>query len=179
MLAEISAGLGSLKAAKDIVQSLNAVKTDAAINGVMIELQGLILDAQQGLFAAQEAKSADARRIAELEQEIMRLKDWAAERERYQLTSVSSGVFTYMQKPEMRGPEPAHWLCVNCFDRGQKSVLQNRSRDVTNRYAIYSCTICKSEVRVHYANKPTYEDGGADTPEPPSPGISSVKLTRG
>ena len=56
MLAEISAGLSSLKAAKDIVQGLNALKTEAAINGVKIELQGLILDAQQGLFAAQERK---------------------------------------------------------------------------------------------------------------------------
>jgi hypothetical protein len=67
MLAEISAGLGSLKAAKDIVQGLSAAKTEAAVNGVKIDLQGLILDAQQGLFAAQEAQSADARRIADLE----------------------------------------------------------------------------------------------------------------
>ena len=67
MLAEIAGGLSSLRTMKDIVQGLNAAKTEAAINGVKIELQGLILEAQQGLFAAQEAQSSGARRIADLE----------------------------------------------------------------------------------------------------------------
>ena len=60
MLAEISAGLSSLNAAKDIVKALDGLKTQAAINEVKINLQGLILDAQQGLFAAQELQSSAA-----------------------------------------------------------------------------------------------------------------------
>ncbi len=91
MLAEISAGLSSLKAAKDIVQGLNAAKTEAAIVGVKIELQGHILEAQQSLFAAQEAQLSDTRRIAELELMIVRLKDWTAEQERYRLTDTGQG----------------------------------------------------------------------------------------
>ena len=62
MIAEISMGLSSLNAAKDIVKGLDSLRTEAAINEVKINLQGLILDAQQGLFSAQELQSEAAQR---------------------------------------------------------------------------------------------------------------------
>lgn len=156
MLAEISAGLGSLKAAKDIVQGLNAAKTEAAINGVKIELQGLILDAQQGLFAAQEAQSADARRIAQLEQEIVHLKDWSAEQQRYELKNVWRGAMAYMLKPDVRDGEPAHWLCANCFNQRRKSFMLFKGQHGGN--ASYGCDSCKSTMTVDYRRKPTYDE---------------------
>jgi hypothetical protein len=160
MLAEIASGLGSLKAAKDIVQGLNAAKTEAAINGVKIELQGLILDAQQGLFAAQEAQSADTRRIADLEQEIVRLKDWTTEKESYQLVAVDRGAFAYMPKPGMEKGEPAHWLCTNCFNHGHKSFMQHKGHGTSvggrSDEALFGCDSCKASMRVHWSNKPSY-----------------------
>jgi hypothetical protein len=154
MLAEIASGLSSLKTMKDIVQGMNAAKNEAAINGVKIELQGLILDAQQGLFAAQEAQSSDARQIAQLEQEIVKLKDWSAEKERYQLVDVWQGSVAYMPKPTMENGEPAHWLCSNCFNQGRKSFLAMQGHVGPN--SAWKCGACGTGMVISARTKPTY-----------------------
>lgn len=124
MLAEISAGLSGLNAAKQIIQGLDAIRTEAALNEVKINLQGFILEAHQGLFAAQQAQAADAARIGELEQEIVRLKDWTAEQEQYELADVQYGALAYRPKEGMKEGEPPHWLCPTCFGVRKKSYLQ-------------------------------------------------------
>jgi len=91
MLLEISAGLSSLKTAKEIVQGLGSLKTEAAINEVKINLQSLILDAQQGLFSAQEAQTAANERIRQLEQRILEFENWTAESHRYELADAGQG----------------------------------------------------------------------------------------
>jgi hypothetical protein len=153
MLAEISAGLSSLKTMKDIVQGMNAAKGEAAVNTVKIELQGLILDAQQGLFAAQEAQSADARRIAELEQEIMRFKDWSAEKQRYELKSMRGGSVAYSEKASVNARQSPHWLCANCFEQGRKSFMQKLGE--VGPHAIYECAACKAKMNVDRRERPT------------------------
>jgi hypothetical protein len=154
MLAEIASGLSSLKAAKDIIQGLNAAKTEAAINGVKIDLQGLILDAQQGLFAAQEVQTASTRKVAELEQEIVRLKDWSAEKERYHLVDVWQGSVAYMPKPGMENGEPAHWLCSNCFNQGRKSFLSVQGHMGPN--TIWKCNGCAGTMMINSREMPHY-----------------------
>jgi len=146
MLAEISAGLSSLKAAKDIVQGLSAAKTEAAVVGAKIELQGHILEAQQGLFAAQEAQSSNVRRIAELESIIARQKDWSAERERYLLADTGSGALAYSLKDPVEG-ESQHYLCAHCFEEGNKSILQPEVR-MPGRDEFLVCHRCKGELLV-------------------------------
>jgi hypothetical protein len=161
MLVEITAGLQSLKMAKDIVQGLNAAKTEAAINSVKIDLQGLILEAQQGLFAAQEAQTAATLRIADLEQEIVGLKDWSAEKQRYHLVDAGRGAVAYMPKPGMEQGEPAHWLCANCFNQGRKSFLQFKGQGLTKNAmeSTYGCDACKGSLNVASRTKPTYPGG--------------------
>ena len=160
-LVEISAGLNSLKLAKDIVQALNGAQNAVAINQIKLDLQGAILDAQQGLFVAQEAQSTAAKRIADLEQEIMRMKDWSAERERYQLVDVDRGAFAYMPKPGMENSQPAHWLCTNCFEQGRKSFLQFKGQGMhangsRAEESAYGCDTCKSALKINYRVKPAY-----------------------
>ena len=145
--------MSSQKTAKDSEQGQNAPTTEAAINGVKIELQGLILEAQQGLFAAQEAQSADARRIANLEQEIVRLKDWTAEKERYELKNMRGGSVAYSQKPGVEGRQAPHWLCANCFDQGRKSFMQKQGE--VGPHKIYDCSSCKGKMTVDRSENPT------------------------
>ncbi|WP_312313151.1 hypothetical protein [Sphingobium yanoikuyae] len=161
MLTEISAGLNSLKAAKDILQALNGIQSAVAVNEVKFNLQSLLLNAQQSLFAAQEAQAAAAKRIADLEQQIVRLKDWSAEKGRYQLRDVGRGSFAYVVKPGMEQGEPPHWLCTNCFDHGRKSFMQSKGNGVGNRTVAergldktYACDSCKGSFQVGWSNNP-------------------------
>jgi hypothetical protein len=157
MIAEVMAGWQSLKAAKDIVQGLNGMQTAAAINDVKLTLQGHILDAQQSLFAAQEAQSLATNRIGQLEAEISRLKDWSSERERYELVEIRAGAYAFMQKAGMRTTEPAHWLCANCFGNGKKSILQVQ-QSLAGRDRTHACPACKATITVNWSHQPTYSN---------------------
>lgn len=89
MLAEISMGLSSLKAASDVAKGLNAANTQTLINDIKISLQAHILEAQQALTSAQEAQTACAQRIRDLEKQIAEFETWETEKERYELTERS------------------------------------------------------------------------------------------
>lgn len=130
MIAEINAGLGSLKAAKDMIQALNGMQTAAAINDVKLSLQGHLLDAQQGLFAAQEAQSAATEHIAALEQEIVQLKNWEAEKKRYELKDTGQGSLAYALKESVETGEPPHWICPQCYEDGKRSILKHETLPV-------------------------------------------------
>ena len=123
MLGEIVAGLESLKAATDLVKSMNAVATQATINEVKLTLQQHIFDAREALSAAQEAQTATLKRIGELEQEIASFKNWEAEKQRYQLETLPPGIHVYGLKRGMEQGEPPHKICATCYNQGFKSLL--------------------------------------------------------
>lgn len=145
MIAEISAGLGGLKAAKDILQAMHGMQTAAQINEVKLTLQGLLLDAQQGLFAAQEAQSAAAQRIAALEQEIVQLKDWEAQKKRYELKDAGQGSLAYALKEGVEPSEPPHWICPHCYEEGKRSPLKHEHLTV-GRAETLTCHPCGYEI---------------------------------
>lgn len=157
MFSEIGAGYASLKAAKDIIQGINALNTSATVNEVKVALQGHILDAQQSLFAAQEKHAAAADRIQHLEQEIMRMKAWKQEAQKYELINLEGGSCVYMLKLDMRECQPPHWLCAHCFDNGQKGILQPQpgKKDTPDK-AIYGCPACKNALTTHWRTTPEY-----------------------
>lgn len=145
MIGEISAGLGSLKAAKDFVQAWNGIQTAAAVNDAKLTLQGHILDAQQSLFAAQELQAAAIKRIDELEKQLEKLKDWAADQERYELADTGEGSLAYRLKTEMAHGQPPHWLCPNCYQDGKKSIMKEE-RLAVGRAETLVCHPCGLDI---------------------------------
>jgi hypothetical protein len=145
MITEITAALNGLKAAKDIVQGMHALQSEAAVNAVKIELQGLILDAHQGLFAAQQADTLSAQRIAELERKISDLETWKVEAARYELAEAGQGTLAYRLREGMQDGEPDHWLCPACYGRGSKSFLQPEIR-FPGRNHVLTCGTCSVEL---------------------------------
>ncbi len=148
---EIKAGYEGAKAALDIAKGINSLKTETAINGAIIEIQRHVVDAQRGL-------SASLQRIDELEKEIVGLKSWAAEKERYQLREFPAGSFAYALQVEKAEGEPAHNLCPNCYQEGHKAILQTVARHSNGH--IVSCLRCKAEIRLAEFEYRTDEYGG-------------------
>src|SRR6185437_12466554 len=95
-----------------------------AFRAKSIELQQIILDALEKGISAREAQSAQLDCIHALEAEVTRLKAWGTEQEQYDLKSIGQGAVAYILKPEARSTKAPHWLCPNCFAKGQKSFLQ-------------------------------------------------------
>jgi Zn finger protein HypA/HybF involved in hydrogenase expression len=160
MIAEITAGLSGLKSASDIIKTLQTTATQATVNEVKIGLQQHIMEAQTALFAAQQAETASAGRIRDLEQQIVEMKDWSREAERYQLQAIDRGCLAYVPKSGMENGEPPHWLCASCFNRRHKSFLQFKGRDQDRPghradTSNYGCDTCKATLKVHYGRKPS------------------------
>ena len=165
MLAEISAGFQSLKAAFDITKGMNAANTQAAINEVKIPLQEHIVNAQQALAAANEAQTAATERIRELEQQIVHLKDWEREKQRYQMKRFTPGSVAYCLKMDMADGEPPHRICPHCYQEGKKGFLQ-ATVDLRGGKRVHVCTSCRADA-ILGQEMPDYET--AEPVEPPEP----------
>src|ERR1700730_4440840 len=107
----ISSGLASLKAAKDIAETLINLRDTAKFQGAIVDLQGKILSAQSDQFALLE-------HVRELETKMAKLEAWEAEKKRYALTEVSPGQFAYVLKVQTGETEPPHRICAGCFQKG-------------------------------------------------------------
>jgi hypothetical protein len=143
MIAEVTAAFTSLNAAKGIIQGMDALRSEEQLRNVKIELQGLVLDAQQGLFSAQQEQTAATERIRALEAEIVRMKDWTAETQRYERADTGNGTIAYRLKAGMESGEPPHWLCPQCFLEGKPSILQPE-KYAGGTTVLHRCNSCKT-----------------------------------
>ncbi len=145
MVGEVFAGLGAIKTALDIAKGLKDISDTAARNMAVVELTEKIL-------AARESQSALLDRVSELEQEVVRLKDWEADKKRYQLSDIGNGVVALVLKPAMSNGEPAHKICADCAAKGEKSHLQPHIRGPY--YEQYKCHGCGFEIGIDKGSPP-------------------------
>ena len=153
MIPEISAALSAISGATKIISGVlktaRDVETKTAISGI---LDGL-LDAQSKLLAAQSQYEALAEVKRQLEQKIVEYEKWDAEAARYELKEIVRGMFVYSLRPDHAGSEPMHWLCPNCFQQHQKSVLTKPDVDFLN-YKCHRCSFDIVPVRPEYPQHP-------------------------
>ena len=116
------------------------------------ELNEIIIDAQERVFAVNEERSTLMDRVGLLEGEVARFEDWDSEKQRYQLTDFGSGTFAYSLKTDQVGQEPAHRICANCYQKREKSILQFDVR--ANGRDHYDCPSCGTKFMFGELNPP-------------------------
>lgn len=91
-----------------------------------VELNQKILTVQTALADAQAEQATLIQVIRNLEEDVARLKAWEAEKQRYELTDISggNGSIAYVIKDSVKGAEPLHYICANCYEHNKKSILQ-------------------------------------------------------
>ena len=147
--AEIGLGIQALKTALNLAKEAKDLTDTTAIRGKIIEMQSLIMEAQVSAIDAREAHSAQVETIRELKETIRGFENWDAEKARYELKPIGSGSVAYMLKPEMRGSQPPHWLCANCYEKGQKAFLQ-RVPSSGAFGIIFECAACSAKMKTGY-----------------------------
>lgn len=143
----ITMGLGGLKTAVDAIKGINATVTEIKIAEAKAEIIAHLITAQHAMLDAQETLLADTDKIRALEAEIMGLKDWSAQAERYELYDTGQDAIAYRPKFPEEHSEPEHWLCPNCFSNRKKSYLQPETLAV-GRTQILRCHPCGMEIIV-------------------------------
>lgn len=140
MMDAVAGAFSALKGAADITQGLLALKTDAAVTSKAVELNRIIFEVQQQLFTSQAEHAALQSKVRELESQVVNLKRWEQEKERYELYEFAPGTFVYRVKPSMQGTEPPHDICPNCYEKGVKSILQKAGDE--DSYPVHACPHC-------------------------------------
>lgn len=139
MIAELNAAFQSLNVLNNWVQAHRTLRNFNELAAAVYEVSSKLLAVQSVALEAQEKQATFAERIRELEKEIVELKNWDREKERYQLTQISGGLLAYSLKPGMEDGEPPHNLCANCYHKGEKSILQYESA----LSKMYRCPRCQ------------------------------------
>jgi rubredoxin len=142
-VAEISAGITSVRAAYDLAKAMVASRDAKLIAGKADELRLHLGDAIGKFLEAQQAQMAQLEQMQALKEEVAKFRNWDNEKSKYELKGVGQGVFAYMPKPEARDEQPPHWLCPTCFAKGQKAFFQASGARV-QRAMVYRCKGCDS-----------------------------------
>jgi hypothetical protein len=161
----ISTAYSSLMSAYEILNGLLKLELGADVRGRIVELQEIILSAQLDTLSARTAQTELSEQVRTLEEEMARAKAWEAEKQRYSLTQLPSNGFVYTLKNEERGTEPAHDICIHCYQQGRKAILQSRG----TAYGIetLACSSCGAQTETGtwkaVAQEPLESFGGPDS----------------
>lgn len=136
----INAAFTGFKTAVDIIKKLIELKAFADHQVLLADLTGAVISAQGATLQFQAENAALISEKTNLEKELLRLKTWEAEKQRYELKEVGRNVFAYVLKESMRGGEPIHWICTNCYNDNVKSILQDFGTEIRD------CPRCKHRI---------------------------------
>lgn len=159
-MASITSAITGLGAAAELGKTIIGLKTTTEVQAKAVELNMTLLAAQSSAIAAQQEQSSLLKRIDTLEAEIVRMKAWDAEKERYELADTRGGALAYRLKAGMEAGEPTHWLCPACYQQQKKSILQPETL-FPGRTEILACPQCHNELVVSGARNPTQPRRGA------------------
>jgi rubrerythrin len=153
-MAMIQSAIGSIKIASEIAVGLVNLRTMSEVQSKAIELNQKLIEAQHSIFAANAAQSALVEEVRGLKEELVRVKAWESEKQRYKLATPWTGALMYALKESMNSGEPPHWICTKCYQDGRKSILNGREERGKDRahLATYNCPVCKSSVEGEYGN---------------------------
>jgi hypothetical protein len=135
----ISAVLSSLESAVKLGKELLELRDQASCQKAVIELNQIILSAQDSAISANKERLDLQEENAQLKKRIAEFEGKADERSRYQRTDMGGRTFAYTLKD---GPAD-HALCANCFEQGHSSTLQMVGESSRGQ-RIAKCPSCKT-----------------------------------
>lgn len=144
-LSVFAAVSGGLQQAYQSAKALLELKVEAETAVRINTLIGQLGDVTGKFLTAQTAHLQCQEKAMELENELARLKGFAAEKERYVLQQLAPYAYAYALRPEHQGEEPLHHLCSHCYAGAQKSILQFARLERGDR--VLTCPRCQAEVR--------------------------------
>lgn len=123
----------SIGVQKELADALGRVRT--ALHDVM--------ELEETVFAI---KRENEELRAQLEEQARRYTQWQDEKASYHLEEVWPGTFAYAFRGGADSTKPLHYLCAQCFEKGQKGYLQ-RKPDIFDALgqATFKCSNCESE----------------------------------
>ena len=155
-IATVATFLGALKNLKDLTASLSDT-VPQQVRDQVLDLADRFSDVQVGLLESHQREAELVDRCRALKEELDRAKDWETQRARYLLKTLNSGAAVYVQKPDVEVPEDPHWLCANCFENREKSIVQPQRGILQQGQQEWKCPRCRATFGVPWGAAPSKE----------------------
>jgi hypothetical protein len=162
MYAELTAALSSVKTISDIATFLLKAKVGSDVTQKAIELQSTIIALQASIMSTQAQNQELMEENERLKRQLAEAENWEEETAKYQLVEVDAGVFVYILHPDHnQADDPVHWLCTNCYQKRQKSILQKVGKHIGPGHKgwDYTCPNCNAHVITFNIPSPTNIEG--------------------
>ncbi len=140
--------INGIKTAATLSKELLALKLTGDVQTKIAELNTELISAQQHATTAYSSQMELSKRVRDLEEEMVRLKDWNIRKQDYKLQSIGGTAFAYVIKDSVETSELKHWLCQPCFENAKKSVLQGKERPERGRGRYWACNRCGTSILV-------------------------------
>jgi hypothetical protein len=111
MLEYLPQALTRLSSAFGIAKTMVGMRDEAILNGKVIELQSLIIDAQGKVYLGQQEQAETVKKAETLQAEIKRLKDWSEQKVPWRLEQIALGVWAYIAEDDEGPFVKAQKLC--------------------------------------------------------------------
>ncbi|MBW2740914.1 MAG: hypothetical protein JRE64_19175 [Deltaproteobacteria bacterium] len=148
-IATIASAISALKGASDLARGLIGSKVDAAVQSKIIELNQLILEAQDQTYASRERLYESEHQVRQLREELENLNVWGEDSKRYALVYPwGNASSVYCLSENQANGEPPHYLCASCFGGKRKSILQEKKDG--KGFCVMTCPACRSELATGY-----------------------------
>jgi hypothetical protein len=135
MVAEIFAGVSAFKTMLDTAKALTEMRDESTRLDASLNLRRQLSDAMEAYESLKSEKAA-------LEAECVRLRDWTADKQRYELKEHGyNRILAYALKEGEQHGEPQHSLCPACFLQSKPSILQPESYSLGRAKALV-CHAC-------------------------------------
>lgn len=145
MIAELLGAAQSVQALSTLLSAANGLTNYNEIVAAVSEVNTKLMQANAVALSSQEKQSSLAAKVHELEQEILSLKNWEAEKQKYELKEIARGVFARTEQGIMSTLQSSHKFCATCFEKHIKSPLQQEN--VTEgRQLSLTCHTCKAKI---------------------------------
>jgi hypothetical protein len=148
----IASTISSIKTSGEILKSLRELNKGVEVNEKIIALQTEILSLQGNFLQFQASYAELNQENQELKRKLIEKLEWEVEKTSYVLKNLEDDRFVY--EPITNGAVK-HWLCVTCFEKRKKSILQKYNSGHTHDY--YRCHECSYEMIVSNGGiRPSY-----------------------
>lgn len=147
MFSEINTMLTSVTAMRNFTQFVLQSKVDNAVREKAIEFQSDVILLQSSIMSLQSDYQKLFEENEALKNRLREADNWSAEADKYELAALSPGIFVYSLRASEDGNAVTHWLCTNCFEQREKSILQNEGNHIGGG-TIYRCPRCKYDIDV-------------------------------
>ena len=159
---DIVTGITGLAAAGsalfNLLKDLKGIESNPTFDSMTEQVVGLnsrIIDVQSAALELQGQNADLSKQVADLETQLAKMKDWDAEKQRYELRAIGDTAFVYALKPDVETTEPPHWLCCGCYEANHKSFLVVGTLRAERGYIPWKCSQCNFYVMVSWNDKPT------------------------